>query len=512
MLLLPPESFRFEEVAMKRGAGTLLLLAWLFTRASGFAWGDEVEYAEQLQRVAEIIEKQAVEEEKAEGHQALSIDALLRQCALVAHVRVAGKFGVPSLDRASAYFLEILDPACGPAKGQLVILIDEGHRRRPAFSCRDSEEFILFARREPDGTYRPCDGCPAKWTLSEQGKPGEHPLARSLFPVAAPETAEQIIAQLWSECRQLDFRVRVSVNARDVAQYEPHAPLRVQIAIDNTGGRPLRINNDIEYECQTLGVEKMAEARKADESLLHVRLYLQPLGARDYQADELHRLHERSPLTLTPGERCEAEHDLAEEYEVMAGGEFAIWAEVGGRRSPPVAFELPRPAEAIALEKALEEWIEGDGPFRKVRTAQASGTMPSVQATLEADAIAAALQHWLTGDVDQRADERKPAEIVLLSAANLPETFSPELPGFHVVTSDLEVRRIAEPAKCTTTQGEADFKGRMLQVESVGIDGPEATVEIREGAHDRGGSGATYKLIRENGKWQIHVVPQKWIS
>jgi hypothetical protein len=442
----------------------------------------------------------------------------------VAHVRVAGEVGLSDDSEETAHFLEILDAARGPEKGQLIVLVTDNPRTvKAAFTCRPGEEFILFSRREPDGTYRPYGSPAAKWAAGSDGKPAAHPLAQPLFPVGVPDTLEQVITHLWNECRQRDFRVSVSVNTDDLRRFQPHRPLRVQIAIENTGGHALAINNSIEYEFYTPRrgeLEKLEELQKSDDDAVDVELILQPLGRLRSLRDVAKSLRDSSrEVALQPGERCEGDFDLAEEYDVCEGGPFAVWAEVGGQRSAAAFFELPI-AEELGAEKMLEELTDGEGPLRKTPVAiRHAQTMPAVQPTLEADAIRVALEHWLTkmekpeadAELERSAVEQPVNHVVLLALQYLSAEFSPRIDGHHIVLCDELDGHGGKPVLLRTTSGPAVFAWRQLTIENVRIDGQEATVEIREGSR-RGGSGATYHLQRKNGKWQITQTPQRWIS
>ncbi len=449
----------------------------------------------------------------------LSSAELIHSCALIAHVRIAGK--VEFREGQTSYFAEVLDAAAGPPRGDLVLLANDARYDVDPLDCEVGQQLIVFAGRDAGGVYCPLPGEQGEWAIDKHGSLAEHASLSSLVPPQVSRTPAGVIAHLANECRSRDIRVTVKLNDHDLRRFEPDRPLRVEVAVENTGELAMELQNDIDYEFHTPHLE-MLEAM-VESSHPRVKIYLQPLG-RMHQlralSEQLRRLNR--PIELIPGERCEGEYDLAEQGDISGGGRFQLWAEVGGRRSNCVVLDLPKSDHALEAMAKLDEAWDGEdgGPLRKVAVNRSGATnMPLVTPTLEAEIVNAVLTDWCgQGEKKFRPRYLRGAaadakNVVLLRPQLLPPGFAADVPGTHVVLADPWIRDESESVTLSTSAGTAVFGGVVLQIDEITIDGQTATVRISQNRrHNLGGSGATYQLRRVDGRWKILFVPERWVS
>lgn len=444
---------------------------------------------------------------------------LFHSCALIAHVRIAGK--VQFREGQTSYFAEVFDAAMSPPRGELVLIASDTRYDGEPPEYEVGQQLIVFAGRDAGGVYFPLPGGPDQWSIDSDGRLAKHPTQPSLIPPQVSRTPAGVVAHLANECRARDFQVTVRFNGNDLRRYEADRPLRVEVAVENTGSQTLELQNEIDDEYHTPNAEMLEKI--LEHSHPRVKICLQPLE-RLHQlrnlSEQLRRLSR--PIELQPGERCEGEYDLAEHGDISGGGRFQLWAEVGGRRSNCVVLELPKSDHADEAMAKLEEAWDGEdrGPLRKVAADRSGATnMPLVTPTLEAEIINAVLTDWCgRGEKKYRPRYLRDAEadaknVVLLRSQLLPPDFVADVPGTHVVLADPWIRDEGEPVTLTTASGTAVFGGVVLQIDEITIDGQTATVRISQNRrHNLGGSGATYQLHRVDGQWKILLVPERWVS
>jgi hypothetical protein len=433
---------------------------------------------------------------------------------LIAHVRIAGQLRLGDVEEGRGLWLaEIIDSAYGPPAGALVLVGGRSRRGKHPADFADGECLILFASRDLEGVYQPLPGYAGRWPIDKDGKPGAHPLTKSLPPFVDVQQPADVVAWLWSEARQHDFEISVAINEDDLRFFERGKPLRLAITIDNTGGRPLTINNVIEFEYRHYRrhwLEAKLEKVSSDvarESADVVKVYAEPLQREHVLSDLQKALREYRELTLTPGERCAGEFDLGEEPQVYGGMRYQVWAEVGARRSPPIVLGHPGGDAEFELMEKLDDVWEDDGPFQIVaRHDRALHTMPSVQSTDESQAIDAALSAWLDASRERDADrgsDTAEREIVLLGGANVPREFVGSDQRYYFVGAEPLMQAGSEPTVFTLQAGKAMFRGRALRVEAVEIGRQLANVTLREAGEGPGGALATVPLRRESAKWHL---------
>lgn len=446
------------------------------------------------------------------GELAAEIDfdlGLFRCSALIAHVRVAGaissarKIEHHDGDDEPLWLVEILDAAQGPAAGELVIVETRG-ARLAAEHFRTGATFLLFATREIDGVYRPLPDDGGVWPIDSAGKLATHRYAQLLPPSVDATKPSDVTAWLWNEAQQHAFDVSIALDQDDLKNFDARRPLRLAITVENTGGRPLSINNAIEFEYDARGDELMEEKRHFP-SLPEVKIYARPLQREHVLSDMERMLQQQSELTLSPGEGCAAQFDLGQEPQIYGGMRYQLWVEVGGRVSRPIVFKTPGGHEELALEKLAE--FEGDGPFRKIaRDAAPRHAMPDVEATDQSLAIQAALRAWLTEKPrrgDEPAQKSHGCEIVLLSRALLSPDFVGAHDGVRFVTVDRFLAPTDRPSQFQLRETKATFRSRMLRVEKLAITKQTARVVICDVEDDdESGLLAIVRLVRERGEWR----------
>ena len=443
--------------------------------------------------------------------------------ALIAHVRVAGK--VEFTERTSAYFVEVIDAARGSLPGQIAIVGSNSYEEERRLDWKPGEEFILFAKHGDDGMYQPLPFGARTWKV-ERGIVAESESMRALIPPASSPVAANIVAQLRRECRVHQVRLRVRLNARDVAAYQGESPLRVEIAIENAGETSLRFQNNIEYHFKyqnCVDAERLRDLRKEMLSEPVVKLCVQPLERlRLMQALE-QMAYESRRQTLAPGQRATATFDLNDEYDVRGGGKFLVWAELGPHRSPPVVLDLPQRDEALREVEAMEllEVADYDGPFRiqpHAHRRSTSAKMPPVGPTVETAAIEAALSWWFKREQPRRleADDENPeirSEIAVLRSTNIHTQLPIHVPGVYLAVTDIGWRNVGQPVRMQTAGGPAAFHWRCVEIESVEVRGQRATVKVRQNwRRSLGGSGAEINMRRIDGRWRVDDEILLWQS
>ena len=444
-------------------------------------------------------------------------DSLLQHGALIAHVRVAGSV---SFGDRTVQVVEILDAARGPGKGQLALLECEGDDfDGAALPNKVGGQFILFAKCTDEGIYEPPRFARCILPVAVDGAVAGAGAWSHLLPPQTPPTAQGVMAQLRAACQRQRATLSVRINEHDVANYEAHRPLRVEITVKNAGAEEIRFQNHITYEYRHNAfidrgrLEKMQEVHVSPP----VRICIRPLGRR-HELRALEKVLERlsEEVALAPGERATGSYDLGEEFDLHGGGSFAVWAEWGGQRSPAVLLQLPETGieEALAKEELLAP--EGEGPFRVQRRENGiRHSMPAVAPVVEGAAIEAALAYWFGSRLGGRhhalADETD--EVVVLRSAHISPEFAPTISGIQFLASDAGWLNDGKPARLTTSRGAAVFHWRTVRVKSVHVQGASATIEvIQNERHNLGGSGATINLRRRGAAWRVDGEVLVWQS
>lgn len=434
-----------------------------------------------------------------------NVGDLVRQAAIVAHVRIAGPWPQGEhRGEGGLWLAEVLDAAQGTTAGQL-ILVQGCDASGDKIDFEVGHAYILLATREADGAYQPLADETGRWPIDGHGKLAAHPLAEELPPAHATGRPAEAIAWLKHEARRHDFAVAISLNDHDLDRYEPGKPLRLAIEIHNCGGETLAFNNHIEFEHHDFGSERLADEIKSSSPT--VTVHAMPLSRERWQAAlEMASQLISEEISIAAGERCAGEYDLGDEAHIYGGMRYQVWAEVGGRQSAPIVFDLPGQVEAIELVKRIEEFDDG-GPFRMVKDhSAAQAAMPSVLATDEAAAINAAIEAWLVTSTSRDNPGNEPTdaprEIVLLSRARLPLEFFSTSDRYRIIIAEPPPDRLKEPVLFKLPGETVKYCGRKLRVERVEIARQSAVVELGEVHHGRVGATAKVRLRRTPSAWQ----------
>ena len=448
----------------------------------------------------------------------LSVDDAVQQSALIAHVRIAGAVSFRGRD---VQVVEIIDAARGPAIGQLAMIgCDRSDHQEFWSQQKVGQQFILFAEHSDDALYQPlADDCPVL-TVTNEGTIADRQRLSGLYPPQAPPTAAGVMAHLRAKCRRQRAELRVRINGDDVAEYEWGRPLRVEITIKNTGEETLSFQNYIEYEYHHnafVGDHRLEQLQE-EYRVAPVKICVRPVGRIQRELHAMEEMVRRlsDDVRLAPGQRAIGSYDLGEEFDIEAGGNFLVWAEWGGQRSPDVLLQLPEKELEEIIEKAMELAEEEPGPFTVDRSPERiNRDMPPVEPIVHGQAIDAALSHWFSSRLGGRhhALDEKTAEVIVLRSSHITPEFAPSVPGVVFLSSEARWYDDGKPAAFKTSRGPVEFHWRTVRIKSVDVEGANATVEIIQNErHNLGGAGATIKLRRSGASWRIAEPIVMWQS
>jgi hypothetical protein len=433
------------------------------------------------------------------------VDDVLRHASLIAHVRIAGELRQAERRADERLWLaEVLESALGASEGQLVIVAaDVSERDEPQIAA--GESMILFAAEDEEGLFRPLRREAGIWPINREGELQPHPFADVMPPVARPTTPSDAIAWLWGEAQQANLELSVTLNEQDRRDFGPERPLRLDLRIRNLGGRSASIDNSIEFKYHHHYHHREKLEEKRNSSLLQPRVVVVALAPERSLSQLQQALRSSSELVLEAGAVCAGECDLAQQPELDGGMRYALWAEIGGRRSQPISFDLPGGDEA--MEK-LEDLAEDDGPFRVVqRGGNRQTPMAQVESTDQSQAIQAALRACVLerrdAPLDGRGRDDDVRELTFLSRINLPLEFAAFDAEHEFVIADRLVSVDRSPQLFALRQGKASFRGRAMRVERVEVATDKATVEIGELRGEARGTLIVVSLSRQQGAWRV---------